>query len=51
MSESSFNFDTIIDRTDTASEKWDHYRGSDIIPLWVADMDFRSAPAIIEALH
>src|SRR6185369_13423331 len=51
MSESRFDFDTIIDRTNTASEKWDRYRGRDIIPMWVADMDFRTAPAIIEALH
>lgn len=51
MSESRFDFDTIIGRTDTASEKWDQYRGRDIIPMWVADMDFRTAPAIIEALH
>lgn len=51
MSESRFDFDTIINRTDTASEKWDRYRGRDIIPLWVADMDFRTAPAILEALH
>lgn len=47
----TFNFDTIIDRRYTASEKWDRYQGRDIIPLWVADMDFRSPPAVIEALH
>ena len=34
-----------------ASYKWDKYRGTDVIPLWVADMDFRSPPAVIEALH
>jgi len=49
--ESSFDFDTLIDRRSTASEKWDRYKGRDIIPLWVADMDFRSPPAILEALH
>ena len=48
---SRFDFDTPIDRHHTASEKWDKYRGRDIIPLWVADMDFRSPPAILEALH
>ena len=47
----SFDFDTVIDRRGTSSEKWDKYEGRDIIPLWVADMDFRSPPAIIEALH
>ncbi len=51
MTGSRFDFDTVIDRRDTASEKWDKYRGREIIPLWVADMDFRSPPAVIEALH
>lgn len=46
-----FQFDEIVDRRGTASEKWDKYQGRDIIPLWVADMDFRSPPAVIEALH
>ncbi len=49
--DSLFDFDTIIAREPTASFKWDKYRGRDIIPLWVADMDFRSAPAIVEALQ
>ena len=47
----SFDFDTPIDRHDTASLKWAKYEGRDIIPMWVADMDFRSPPAVIEALH
>lgn len=47
----NFDFDTIIDRRDTASLKWDRYRDRDIIPLWVADMDFPSPPAVIEALR
>src|SRR6185369_12650472 len=51
MSISMFDFDTVIDRRNTASEKWDKYRERDIIPLWVADMDFRSPPAVIKALH
>ena len=42
-----FDFDTVVDRTRTASHKWDKYRDRDVIPLWVADMDFRSAPPII----
>ena len=46
-----FDFDEVIDRRGTASEKWEKYRGRDILPMWVADMDFRSPPAIIEALH
>ncbi|WP_129125119.1 MalY/PatB family protein [Geomonas oryzae] len=47
----NFDFDEIIDRRGTASEKWDKYEGRDIIPLWVADVDFRSPPPVIEALH
>jgi cystathionine beta-lyase len=46
-----FDFDTVIDRRGTGSEKWEKYRGRDVIPMWVADMDFRSPPAVIEALH
>ena len=45
------DFDTLTDRRNTTSEKWDRYGDRDIIPLWVADMDFRSPPAVIEALH
>ncbi|RQW89069.1 MAG: putative C-S lyase [Geobacter sp.] len=44
------NFDQIIERRGTSSEKWDRYRDKDIIPLWVADMDFRSPQPIIDAL-
>ena len=51
MTENDFVFDTPIDRSATGSEKWDKYQGSDVIPLWVADMDFRSPPAVIAALH
>jgi len=51
MTRHRFDFDTIIDRRNTASEKWDKYLRRDIIPLWVADMDFRSPPAVIQALH
>ena len=51
MTPQNFDFDTIVDRNNTGSEKWDKYRGRDVIPLWVADMDFRSPPAVIDALH
>lgn len=51
MTDTHVDFDTIIDRSRTGSEKWDKYQGRDIIPLWVADMDFRSPPAVIAALH
>jgi cysteine-S-conjugate beta-lyase len=47
----SFDFDTPVNRTHTDSQKWQKYAGRDILPLWVADMDFKSPPAIVEALH
>lgn len=46
-----FDFDKIIDRRDTNSLKWNKYKGQDIIPLWVADTDFRAPEGVIEALH
>jgi cystathionine beta-lyase len=46
-----FDFDEVIDRSGESSEKWEKYRGRDIIPMWVADMDFRSPPAVVEALR
>jgi cysteine-S-conjugate beta-lyase len=44
------DFDQIVDRRFSSALKWEKYAGRDIIPMWVADMDFRSAPAIIDAL-
>ncbi len=46
-----FDFDKPVDRHATSSSKWDKYGTRDVIPMWVADMDFRCAPPIIEALH
>lgn len=46
-----YDFDTVLDRTGTGSLKWDRYAGRDVIPLWVADMDFHSAPEILSALR
>jgi len=46
-----FNFDEIVDRTKTPCEKWNKYKGEDVIPAWVADMDFKSPPCVLEALH
>ena len=45
-----YDFDTPVERRETASLKWEKYKGRDIIPLWVADMDFRSPPAVISDL-
>ena len=44
-----YNFDEIIDRRDTGSFKW-HYT-DDTIPLWVADMDFKTAQPILAAIE
>ena len=46
-----FDFDEAVDRSGTCSLKWDLYRDRDVLPLWVADTDFKSPPAVIEALH
>ncbi len=48
-------FDTPIDRAGTACEKWDAreevFGRADVVPLWVADMDFACAPEIVRALQ
>jgi cystathionine beta-lyase len=45
-----FDFDKVVDRRGTDSNKWNKY-GPDVLPLWVADMDFASPPAVVEALR
>jgi cysteine-S-conjugate beta-lyase len=47
----TFDFDTVIERRGTDSQKWQKYAGRDILPLWVADMDFLSPPAVTAAVH
>lgn len=47
----SFDFETCPERRQTDSQKWQKYDGKDILPMWVADMDFKSSPAIIAALQ
>ncbi|MCR2807814.1 MalY/PatB family protein [Paenibacillus soyae] len=50
----AYQFDELIDRKKTRSYKWDQvgplFGNEDILPLWVADMDFPSPPAVQEAL-
>jgi cystathionine beta-lyase len=46
----SFDFDHPPERRGTDSQKWQKYAGRDVLPLWVADMDFTSPPAITAAL-
>ena len=48
---SAFDFDAPTDRTGTHSSRWEKYAGRDVIPLWVADTDFRAPPVVIEALR
>lgn len=50
-----YNFDEVIDRNGTDSVKWDgmeeRWGRKDLIPMWVADMDFRTPPFVIEAIR
>ena len=47
----TFDFDTVPDRRGTDSQKWQKYAGRDVLPLWVADMDFLAPPAVRAALR
>ena len=51
----TYNFDEVIERRGTDSVKWDGVKSvwgrDDLLPMWVADMDFRTAPTIVEALQ
>ena len=44
-------FDEVVERRGTSSVKWDKYKDTDILPMWVADMDFRSPPQVVKALQ
>lgn len=46
-----YDFDEIIPRRGTNSYKWDTPAEEGVLPMWVADMDFRTAPAIVDALR
>ena len=51
-----YDFDRVIDRTRTNSIEWnkhflkEHFKTDDVLPLWVADMDFQSPQPVIDAL-
>ena len=47
----TYDFDKLINRRGTHSYKWDSATDADILPLWVADMDFATAPVITDALR
>lgn len=50
-----YNFDKETDRSETFSYKWDgayrYFGTNDLIPLWIADMDFKAPPKVVEALE
>ncbi len=50
----SYDFDRIAQRRGTSSVKWDYadasFNGTDLLPMWIADMDFEVAPGIIDCL-
>ncbi|POA50153.1 aminotransferase [Pseudomonas sp. MPR-ANC1] len=46
----TFDFDQVFDRHNTGSTKWSRYP-ADVLPMWVADMDFAAPPVVIEALQ
>ena len=46
----TYDFDRLIDRRRTDSQKWQTY-GPDVLPLWIADMDFQSPEPVIRALR
>ena len=45
-----YDFDELTERRGTHCVKWDESPNDEVIPLWVADMDFKAAPAILEAV-
>ena len=49
--EETYDFDTVLSRQGTSSMKWDRYDGTEVLPFWVADMDFAVAPPIRRALE
>ncbi len=46
-----YDFDKVISRRGTDSYKWDSAESEHVLPMWVADMDFHTAPAIVDALR
>jgi len=46
----AFDFDTLTNRLATDSIRWDSFDSKEVLPLWVADMDFQSPPCVIEAV-
>ncbi len=51
MSHADPDFTSCPDRHGTGSEKWDRWAGRDVLPMWVADMDFRAPEVVLEAIR
>lgn len=47
----NYNFDEIVARTGSDAIKWENMPYEDTLPMWIADMDFKTAPAILAALQ
>ena len=47
----AFDFEHVPERRGSDSVKWNKYAGQDILPLWIADMDFASPPPVLAALQ
>ncbi|HUU77567.1 MAG TPA: hypothetical protein VMX55_04425 [candidate division Zixibacteria bacterium] len=56
MTENNWNFDEGVNREGTSAAKWDqeflkkYFKVEDVLPLWVADMDFKAPDALLNAL-
>lgn len=54
MNEKNYNFDIVVDRKNTRSVKWDEtdeiFQTKDLLPLWIADMDFPSPRPVVNAI-
>src|SRR3970282_1372437 len=46
----AFDFDAPVERAGTWSSRWERYAGRDVIPLWVADTDFRAPDCVLDAM-
>jgi len=51
MPQPSPDFDQLIDRSGTHAAKWEKYAGRDVLPFWVADMDFAAPDFLLQALR
>ena len=50
MTTTGYDFDRVMDRRQTESIKWKMYN-PDVLPMWVADMDFSAPPPVVDAIQ